>query len=273
MYNFTDLHLHTTFSWDAEQSIESLIKKAYKEDIEFLGLTEHLDFHNNHPESFMHLDYDKYTAAVEHAKKDFPGLIKGVEVGEPNIYTDLFDKYMEGKKFDFIMASVHWINGATPVFEEYFKRYKSYDDAYKKYFEEEYKLVSYGNFDAVAHLTLVHRLGKKLYKDYTYEKYKKEIDDILKVIISKNLALEVNCSGLRYPAGGLIPDENVIKAYLELGGNSLFLGSDSHTIKDSFFGLKQGYETLDSLGVKEIVIFEKRKQVRIPLRDDDIEGL
>lgn len=268
MYNLTDLHLHTTHSWDAEQSIDALIKKAYKEDVEFLGLTEHLDFHNNHPQSFMHLDYDKYTHAVEHAKKDFPGLIKGVEVGEPDTHTELYDKYMDGKKFDFIMASVHWIDGATPVFDEFFKRYKSVDDAYKKYFEEEFKLVSYGKFDAVAHLTLVHRQGNKHNKEYTYEKYKKEIDDILKVIISKNLALEVNCSGLRHPAKELIPDEKVIKAYLDLGGNSLFIGSDSHRIGDSFYGLQKGYETLDKLGVKEIVIFEKRKQIRIPLRKD-----
>ncbi|MEI7542826.1 MAG: histidinol-phosphatase HisJ family protein [bacterium] len=271
MYNYTDLHLHTTHSWDAEQSIEVLIKKAYKEDIQFLGLTEHLDFHNNHPQSYMYLDYDKYSKAVDEAKKDFPGLIKGVEVGEPNIYTELYDRYMDGKAFDFIMASVHWIDGATPVFEEYFKRYKTYDDAYKKYFEEIYKLVSYGKFDAVAHLTLVHRQGNRLYKEYSYEKYQKEIDDILKVIIKNKLALEVNCSGLRHPARELIPDENVIKAYIKMGGNSIFIGSDSHTLRDSFYGLKQGYEMLDKLQVKEIVIFENRKQIRMPLKKDIVE--
>ncbi len=265
MYNLTDLHLHTKFSWDAEQTMEEIVKKAYKEDIEFIGFTEHLDFHKNHPDSFMFLDYEKYTKAFHHVKKDFPGLIKGVEVGEPNLYTDLYEKWMEGKEFDFIMASTHWIDGATPVFEEYFKRYKSYDDAYKKYFEELYKLVSYGKFDVAAHLTLVHRQGKNLYKEYSYEKYKKELDDILKIIISKNIALEVNCSGLRFPSKELIPDEDVIKAYMKLGGNSFMMGSDSHRVRDSFFGLNEGYAVLARLGVKEVTIFEKRRQVKVPL--------
>jgi histidinol-phosphatase (PHP family) len=248
--------------------MEEIVKKGYKEDIEFIGFTEHLDFHKNHPDSFMHLDYDAYTKAFHRVKQDFPGLIKGVEVGEPNLHTDLYDKWMDNKEFDFIMASVHWIDGATPVFEEYFKKYKTIDDAYKKYFEEVYKLMTYGKFDVAAHLTLVHRQGSRLYKDYSYEKYKKEVDDILKVMISKNIALEVNCSGLRFPAKELIPDENVIKAYLQLGGNSIMTGSDSHRVKDSFFGLNEGYVVLEKLGVEEVTIFEKRRQVRVPLVKD-----
>jgi histidinol-phosphatase (PHP family) len=269
MYNLTDLHLHTTHSWDAEQSIEQLIAKAYKDNITFMGLTEHLDFHNNHPKSFMHLDYDAYTKAFDRAKRDFVGLIKGVEVGEPNLHSDMYEKWLDGKKFDFTMASVHWIDGATPVYDEYFKKYKSMDDAYKKYFEETYKLMCYGNFDAAAHLTLVHRQGAKMNREYSYEKYKKEIDDILKVIVSKGIALEVNCSGLRHNAKDLIPDEAVIKAYLDLGGDSIIIGSDSHRISDSFFGLRTGYETLDRLGVKEITIFEKRKKIKVPLKDEE----
>jgi histidinol-phosphatase (PHP family) len=270
MYNLTDLHLHTKFSWDAEQTMEEVVKKAYKENISFAGFTEHLDFHKNQPNSFMYLNYGAYTKVFDKAKIDFPGLLKGVEVGEPNLHQDLYEKWMEGKDLDFVMASTHWIDGASPVYEEYFKRYRSYDDAYKKYFEEVYKLVSYGNFDAAAHMTLVHRQGGKKYKDYSYEKYKKELDDILKVMISKNIALEVNCSGLRFPAKQLIPDEAVIKAYLDLGGSSIITGSDSHKVKDSFFGLSEGYAALEKLGVEEITIFEKRKQIKIPLKLEQI---
>jgi histidinol-phosphatase (PHP family) len=265
MYNFTDLHLHTAFSWDAQQTIEELKTKAFNEDVNFLGLTEHLDFHNNHKQSYLHLDYPAYTKAVESAKRDFPGFIKGVEAGEPHMHRELYEKWMKGKEFDFIAASVHWIDGATPVFEEYFKKYPSFDDAYKKYFEEIYNLVNYGNFDVAAHLTLVHRQGARLYREYSYEKYKKEIDDILKVMIKKDISLEINCSGIRFPAKALIPDERVIKAYIDLGGNSFTVGSDSHSITNTFFGLGEGYGALERLGVEEITVYEKRKKIKIPL--------
>jgi histidinol-phosphatase (PHP family) len=265
MYNYTDLHLHTRFSWDAEQTLEELINKAFREDISFLGLTEHLDFHNNHKQSFLHLDYPGYTAAVNDAKRDFPGLLKGVEAGEPHMHRELYEEWMQDKEFDFITASVHWIDGVSPVYEAYFKKFGSFDEAYKRYFEELFKLMTYGNFDVAAHLTLVHRQGARLYDGYSYEKYKKELDDILKVMVKKGIALEVNCSGIRFPAKELIPDEKVIKAYIDLGGDSIVVGSDSHSETNSFFGLSDGYAALEKLGVGEITIFEKRKKLKIPL--------
>lgn len=265
MYNLTDLHLHTRFSWDAEQTLEELVNKAFREDISFLGLTEHLDFHNNHKQSYLHLDYDGYTSAICDAKNDFTGLLKGVEAGEPHMHVKLYEDWMSGKEFDFITASVHWIDEASPVYEAYFKKYASFDEAYKRYFEELYKLMEYGNFDVAAHLTLVHRQGARLYNGYSYEKYKKELDDILKVMVKKDIALEVNCSGIRFPAKALIPDEDVIKAYLKLGGQSIVIGSDSHSEPNSFFGLSDGYAALEKLGVTEVTVFEKRKKLKIPL--------
>ncbi|MCE5299822.1 MAG: histidinol-phosphatase HisJ family protein [Spirochaetia bacterium] len=267
-YNLTDFHLHTNFSWDAEQTMEELVDKAIENRFRNIATTEHLDFHKNHHDSFMYLDYGRYTEKWKKMKGRFPGLLKGVEVGEPNLHRDLYEKWMEGKEFDFIMASTHWIDGLSPVYDEYFSRYKNPEDAYQKYFEELYKLMQYGNFDAAAHITLVHRNGKKFFDGFSYENFRGQLGPILELMIEKEIALEVNCSGLRFNAREVIPGSDVIKAYIELGGKYLFLGSDAHVAGDSFFGIEAGYRLLDELGVREITVFEGRKKRLIPLRNE-----
>lgn len=266
MYNIIDMHLHSTYSWDAQQSVEEIIKKAREKGITQLGLTEHFDFHRNHPKSYMFLDYHGYSAKVAEVKKDFPGLMKGIEVGEPYLHPEKYESFMEGKEFDYVMGSVHWIDAYSPVDERYFHNFVNAQEAYIKYLEEEFKLVTYGKFDVAPHVTLVHRRGKEFLPEYTYAKFKNEIDDILKVMIKNKIALEVNCSGLRMEAGDFIPDKAVIEAYLKLGGDMITVGSDSHRVQQTFFGLEKAYEMLDGLGVTQQVIFDKRKAIKVPLK-------
>jgi histidinol-phosphatase (PHP family) len=154
----------------------------------------------------------------------------------------------------------------TPVYEEYFQRYKDIKSAYTAYFEEVYKLASYGNFDVLGHLNLVHRRGVQFLPEYSYEMFKSEIDDILKALISKGAGIEINTSGFRYHGGDMLPGIDVVKAYIKLGGNIITVGSDSHYVKDTFFGLIRAYEALDKAGIKEITVFKNRKPVKVPIK-------
>ncbi len=265
MYNFIDMHIHSTFSWDSEMLVDNIVNLAKEKNIYHIGLSEHLDFHSRHKKSYMFFNYEECIKKINEVKNNFNNLSIGIEAGEPYLYKDEYEKYLEGKKFDFIMGSVHWIEDLSPVEDRFFLKYKNIEDAYRIYFEEEYKLLKYGNFDVVAHLTLVHRNGKKFEKEFSYEKYKKEIDDLLKLIIQKKIALEINCSGLRMAAEDLIPGKDIIKAYISLGGDLITVGSDSHRYNHLFFGLEKAYEILMELDVREIVVYKNRKPIKIPL--------
>ncbi|MEA1972854.1 MAG: hypothetical protein U9N34_06135, partial [Candidatus Cloacimonadota bacterium] len=54
---------------------------------------------------------------------------------------------------------------------------------------------------------------------------------IFDVMISKNIALEVNYSPLRSPLNSIIPEPKHLKLYLEMGGKLLTIGSDAHSLK------------------------------------------
>ncbi len=266
MFNLTDSHLHTTFSWDASQTIDEVLKKAKAENVGHITISEHLDFHPAHKQNHTKFNYSGYTKAIETARADFPNLMKGFEAGEPHIFKREYEEYIKGKDIDFIMGSLHMVGEYTPVYEEYFQRYKDIKSAYTAYFEEVYKLASYGNFDVLGHLNLVHRRGVQFLPEYSYEMFKSEIDDILKALISKGAGIEINTSGFRYHGGDMLPGIDVVKAYIKLGGNIITVGSDSHYVKDTFFGLIRAYEALDKAGIKEITVFKNRKPVKVPIK-------
>lgn len=264
-YNYTDMHLHTEFSWDAEQTIEQIIKKARAEGVGYICLTEHIDFQERHVQRADKFDFKGYYEAVESARKNFPDLMLGIEVGEPHIYKNEYEEFIKNKPIDFILASVHMISSFTPVYQSYFEQYKTIKEAYERYFEEVLKLVSYGNFDALAHLNLVHRRGGGFYDGYSYLNFKKSIDPILSVMAEKNIALEINTSGLRYGSADVLPGADVIEAFLKAGGRMITTGSDSHVISDTFFGLREACGILEKLGVKELTIFKNRKPMSVPI--------
>jgi len=249
--------------------MEELAKKAAAEKMYCICLTEHIDLMDEHHHNYTKFDYKGWSEAVERSRQVFPGLKKGIEAGEIHSYMDRFKRFIDGKELDYIIGSVHSMGAFTPVFDDYFKQYDTVEDAYKAYLEEEYKLIKRGGFDVAAHLTLVHRQGGRRFKKPVYGTFKNEIEDILKLMISSKIGLEVNTSGLtRFPAKDFIPDARTVKAYVDLGGDIITVGSDSHKLSDSFTGVKEAYQMLESIGVSEVTVFEHRKPVKVPLRKD-----
>ena len=98
--------------------------------------------------------------------------------------------------------------------------------------------------------------------------YKDLIDELFRTIIQKNLALEVNSSGLRQKLGRPMPDEPLLRRYYELGGRKLTLGSDAHRAADLAAGIPECREMLRGLGFTETVLFRGRKAYPIPLTNE-----
>ena len=272
MYNLIDMHLHSKYSWDAQQTLPEIIRKAKDNNYKYIGITEHVDFFDFHPKKYDKFEYALLTKDIEKIKKDFRGIRKGAEIGEPHLFPDRFKEFLEGREFDYLVGSIHHVNNVTPVYDKYFHSYSSFEEAYRVYFKEVLALVTFGGFDVAAHLDIVHRRGANFYKEYSYGKFKSEIDEILKVIIDKNIGLEINTSGLRFNAKDILPTADIVKAYIDMGGDIITVGSDAHTLKDIFFGIEKAYEILEGIGVKELTVFEKRKAEKIPLRRPEAEG-
>ncbi len=265
-----DQHTHSNFSTDSEATPESMIQGAINLGLTQLTLTDHLDL--DYPGTtlekplfeFNTADYFTALAPLKEKYSDKLYLGTGIELGLRPGREDLnkqMHKMLAEHPFDFVLGSVHLLDNDDPYYEEYWKN-RSAKDILTKYFND--MLVSikeYDNFDSLGHLDYLIRYIPSFCgnKDYTYKEYREVIDEIFKLLITKNKALEINTAGLIKGLPCFHPKLDVLKRYFELGGELITIGSDGHAPDKIATEFAKTEELLKSINVPGYYIYKNRK--------------
>src|SRR5204862_6999651 len=125
----------------------------------------------------------------------------------------------------------------------------------RTYFDWLGELAATGMYDILAHPDLVKHWGKE--RPWPDRDLRFYYDVAMERIASSGIAIEVSTAGLRKPVGEIYPD----RAFLEMvidAGNPIALSSDAHTPEQLGYGYDQALELLDSLGVTELSVFDRR---------------
>lgn len=234
----SDIHLHTSFSSDCDEPMESQIEQAVSLGLTTLCFTEHMDKDypsdphkekSGRPE--FYLDTDSYREHYLRMKEKYSGKIRllfGVELGLQPHLSEWCADYVSRYDFDFIIGSVHTVDRRDPYYASFFEG-RSEREAYEQYFEEALADIrGFSDFDTLGHLDYVVRYGPNRNSDYSYKEYSDHIDPILRLIIEKGIALEANSAGYRKGLGEPNPCKDVLIRYKELGGELVTIGSDAH---------------------------------------------
>ncbi len=98
-----------------------------------------------------------------------------------------------------------------------------------------------------------------------YNRWQAVIDEILRELAVRGLALEINTSGLRGPIGQTQPDAPLIRRFRALGGEYLTIGSDAHTPGDVGAGWKTATRLAQEAGFEAVTMFfeGRPEQVRL----------
>ena len=137
---------------------------------------------------------------------------------------------------------------------------------YREYFRFTLENVeSMEGFHSLGHLDYAVRYGYDRGRGYSYGKYAELIDEILKTLIRKDIALEVNTGGLRYGLGFPNPHPDVLKRYRELGGEMVTLGSDAHVPSGMGYGFTEAACLLKEAGFGSVTEFRRGRPEEIPL--------
>jgi len=257
MRYLSDYHLHSTYSFDANQTIEQIILKAISMEINEICLTEHISF-DPKDSSYNFFDFRDYNNEIRRLSKKYSGKInikKGLEIGEYHLYKEDFDKYFKEHNLDFIIGSIHNINGRgfrTNISENGIKY------TYETYFKEVLAFVQMGDFDVLGHLDIVQRYAFETGKVYNLEDYKDYIYDILKIIISRGKGIEINTSGL-LSNNLLFPKIEILQMYKDLKGEILTVGSDAHSRNRVGEKISYVYDVLKNIGFKYVFTYDNRK--------------
>lgn len=263
-----DNHVHTSFSSDAKDSMETVIKEAIKRGMTYLTITDHLENHI----TGEWLNYNDYIPVFKHYKekyKDKIELLLGIEVGYESDKLEEINKLVKSHDFDFVICSTHVIEDGKIHNGSYFgdMTKKEAHDKYFNYILECTK--NFTDFNIYGHLDYIIRYGPYEDKSMNYEEYKEIIDEILSNIINNGSGIELNTSGYRYGLDAMHPNEFILKRYKALGGKIISLGSDCHKAKDLCADFNIAKNILLKCGFEHICVFKNRQVEFIKIKKEN----
>lgn len=267
--NLIDMHIHTDNSPDGAHSTMLMAQSAQKAGIRVAAITDHCECNEYYSRQF-NLSAKQAVFEAYKAKAAFAGemvVLSGIELGQPLSDIDAAADVLKNK-LDFVLASLHTFSDDAHDF--YFLDYNlEENEPYKlfsHYLEEVNRIVDWGGFDSLAHLTypLRYIVGNGRI-DFDLLRYFPEISEILKKLVENNKSLEINTSGLRQVYGKLLPDIEIIKLFKSLGGENITIGSDAHRAGDVGKNIIDGYAAAVEAGFKYITIYQNRQPIHIPI--------
>lgn len=256
MYQF-DFHHHTEHSFDSKETIKNACEKAIELHFDALCFTEHFSLNPNVP-TYGYMDWKAYETDIEQAQIRYEEQLvisKGIEICEPHLFFNHYQKLFDSKYVDYILGSVHNVNDIKlrHLLTEYGKA-----QAYNMYFDQVLSMVQQADIDIIAHLDLIKRYSQETFRDEDYQRHIDQIKTILQTAIYRNIGLEVNTSTFE-KLGESMPSTSILILYYDLGGRIITYGSDAHDITRTGSRFKETMKMLYDIGFEHVYTFKNRK--------------
>lgn len=253
-----DFHTHSTFSTDGTDKLRDMARSAAEKGLETICFTEHNDF--DYPDGEFLLDVNAYKKELFRVKEEFLGkteVLFGVELGLMKHLGERLCAFLDGRDFDFVIGSVHLVDGKDPYFPEYFAELGG-RNGILRYFESIIEGISaFSDFDVCGHIDYVVRYSPE--KAYNPLDYREILDEILRKIIALGKGIEINTAALRKGLSHANPHPFILKRYRELGGKIITVGSDAHNTADIAADFDVAEKMLLDAGFEHYAVFKARK--------------
>ena len=261
MYEY---HTHTTNSPDSRVKMDEYCKRALEIGITEIAFTDHIDFdpadkgrgHNEYPA------YMADIAACRAAYGDRLTILAAAEVDWNRTTADAVRAYLADKPFDFIICSVHWING------EYLgvraEKHPSIE-TYQQYLDEIEALVTTEDFfHVIGHFDLgkrYHVVNGRI--DIAHNR--DQLVRIFAAMAAKGKGFDLNTSAVRAAANEPMPGPNILRLFRECGGEHVTIGSDTHYLHTFGTNIAAAVRALREAGWTTASHMEGGRLVPVPL--------
>lgn len=262
-----DSHNHSTYSHDAVCSPHALCKGAVASGLTGIVISDHADVQDYKDiRSMLHIVSS--VGDARRAAAEFEGKLQvfaGVEFGEAVWNPAVADELISIIQPDAVLSSVHAVR-----FGEHTESFSRLDFTHwtdetlrgymVQYFTDMQEMIEKVDMDILPHLSNpLKYINGKYNKGVSLKPYSAAIDKILKTVIEKQIALELNLAliGTRYSE--LMPTADVLRRYKELGGSLVTLGSDAHVETRVGVNFDFGIKTLWDCGFTSYNYYKDRK--------------
>ena len=272
----TDLHVHlrpddldrTAAEHFTAANADRYREVATERGVEVLGVSEHVyRFREalsvwDHPFWRQNAldDLDGYCAFV----REETSLSLGIEADFVPGTEDRMANLLDERGFDYVLGSIHFLSERALDMRGEWDVWNRGDPekVWRRYFEMLGEAARSGLFDVLAHPDLVKVWGSEA--PAPEGDLRRFYDLAMDGIAESDVAIEVSTAGLRKPAGEIYPAPAFLEMCLE-AGRPVALSSDAHVPGDLAFRYDEALELLESAGVTELAVFERRERRLEPL--------
>jgi histidinol-phosphatase (PHP family) len=263
-----DYHMHLRNGREEiahdSSSVEPFVAAARKAGVDEIGFTEHVYYFTQTRQLWTVpyqtercvYDLDDYVEAVVQSKERGLPVKLGLEVDYVAGREDETRKILEPYPWDYLLGSVHFIDGLGVDGEPRLLDAVGVEEAWRRYFETLAAAASSGLFDSLSHPDLVKIFGERA-DTFDY-------GPVVTAIAESGVAVEVSTAGLRKPVRELYPHPDFLAVCRERGV-PVTLASDAH--KPGLVGrdFDRARELLRSAGYNTITVFDRRRARQEPL--------
>lgn len=263
-----DLHIHSQYSFDSKSALDDICATAIANKVDILAITDHCDMTPGAEgiQCYLRCERERamafVTAQRKHAQLE---LLYGIEIGNAVDMPQKTKAFLEERTFDFVLGAIHFLSDGTDIYQISIQSQADVERMFADYFSQMMNLVELGGFDSLAHIDYPIRILKGKMDWYTSQSYTQQIECILKALVEKNIALEVNTRGAYDWQTHISPEPWVLQRYVALGGTLVTIGSDAHSSAFVGAGFAQARDLLKSVGLEAYTIYRNRVPHQIPL--------
>jgi histidinol-phosphatase (PHP family) len=237
------------------ETVERYVEAVAGQGVDEIGFTEHVYyFRQTRPVWTLEYqtercvyDLDAYVEAVSEAKRQDLPVKLGLEVDYVGGRQDELASILERYPWDFLLGSVHWVDGLAIDQEPGLWAVASVDEVWRQYFSALAELAQSGHVDVLAHPDLPKIFGRRPERiDYPR---------------LSGVALEISTNGLYKPVGELYPDIE----FLQESGLPITLASDAHVPANVGRDLDRAVAHARAAGYDTVTVFDSRQARQEPL--------
>ena len=251
---FADYHTHP--QGHRIQAYTQALLQPWAGHAREIGLTE-LAF-TDHDRYYAGVDFDAITRLAEN--NPVVAFRAGIELDNDPIHSAAGRHWVEKHwdQLDFVLGSVHFLERADQMFDSIpqgaaqFEN-RNIDAIYADYFRRVREIAATGLIDCLAHFDLIKIHGHRPSAEIVAI-----VSETLDFIRSRNLAIELSTAGWRKPVNELYPSDPII-VLARAKGIPFTTASDAHSHFQSGENYARLAEKINSLGIREICVFEKHE--------------
>ncbi len=260
-----DYHVHTSLCNHATGTMEQYVRAAVAKGLGTICFLDHLTFQEaGRHNAMLPREVPMYVDAARRLARQYREQISvrvGLEIDFSPGHVARCIEIVDTFDLDVVGSSVHFLDGEDVVTRQsaWGRGDLDADEIYPRYLGALESMLDNDYFDVVCHLDL-----PKKYNNRPSPPVVQGFMALLEKIRAKDLAVELNTSGLRYPVQEAFPSPELLGRCARLG-IPLVTGSDAHSPELVGGDFDRARDLLNAAGYRCLTGFSHRQRETVPL--------